>query len=194
MKKKDTKTRIVETAYSLFHQYNYQSVTIMDICNACQITKPTFYKYIDSKDSLLEYYFREMTNELPSGWFEVDESKNCFDQLLEKFEYYYHNIDGMGFKLYREVIISNFKEELGSYKDSREFNQCIENLICIAQKKGEIRNQSDPHRLMSAMMALSVGIGGYRCMLESEESFFEFFRKGIEALLEPVREEVCAST
>lgn len=31
-------------------------------------------------------------------------------------------------------------------------------------------------------------------MLESEESFFEFFRKGIEALLEPFREEVCAST
>lgn len=31
MKKKDTKTRIVETAYSLFHQYNYQSVTVMDM-------------------------------------------------------------------------------------------------------------------------------------------------------------------
>lgn len=193
MKKKDTKTRIVETAYSLFHQYNYQSVTIMDICNACQITKPTFYKYIDSKDSLLEYYFREMTNELPSGWFEVDESKNCFDQLLEKFEYYYHNIDGMGFKLYREVIISNFKEELGSYKDSREFNQCIENLICIAQKKG------DPESVgSSSSYERDDGIIGRDWRLpvhaRKRRELFEFFRKGIEALLEPVREEVCAST
>ena len=47
------KDEIKKQALSLFRERGYQQVTIVDICDACQITKPTFYKYAGSKEELV---------------------------------------------------------------------------------------------------------------------------------------------
>ena len=54
---KDIKNNLIEIAFELFKEQGYEKTTIMDICNACNITKTTFYRYIASKDDLYEGLF-----------------------------------------------------------------------------------------------------------------------------------------
>ena len=48
-----TKEIIRNKAISLFVEKGYNNVTVVDICEACSITKPTFYNYIPSKESII---------------------------------------------------------------------------------------------------------------------------------------------
>lgn len=48
---KEMQDRIVEKAVELFARKSVDEVTVMDICRAVGITKPTFYKYISSKEA-----------------------------------------------------------------------------------------------------------------------------------------------
>lgn len=49
----DTKGRIRECAISLFKEYGFENVTVVQICEAARITKRTFYYHYKSKEELL---------------------------------------------------------------------------------------------------------------------------------------------
>ena len=42
----------------------YDQTTVNDICKACSITKTTFYRYIDSKEELLSYFFDDINERI----------------------------------------------------------------------------------------------------------------------------------
>ena len=50
---KITRKEISDTAVKLFLDKGYNNVTIQDICNELNITKPTLYKYISNKEDLI---------------------------------------------------------------------------------------------------------------------------------------------
>ena len=50
---KITREEISDTAVKLFLDKGYNNVTIQDICNELNITKPTLYKYISNKEDLI---------------------------------------------------------------------------------------------------------------------------------------------
>ncbi|MGI6536303.1 MAG: TetR/AcrR family transcriptional regulator [Eggerthellaceae bacterium] len=48
---------ISDIAIDLFRRNGYEQVTVQDICDACGISKPTFYSRFSSKgDILLDFY------------------------------------------------------------------------------------------------------------------------------------------
>jgi AcrR family transcriptional regulator len=51
--KQISKEMITATALDLFKSKGYDQVTIQDICASSGITKPTFYHYVESKESLI---------------------------------------------------------------------------------------------------------------------------------------------
>ena len=61
---KDTKQIIIDMAFTLFKENGYDATTINDICDACQITKTTFYRYLDSKEDILTYFFNTIDYEV----------------------------------------------------------------------------------------------------------------------------------
>ena len=65
--RKQTKSRIVSTAWQLFYRYGYDNTTIDDIVEASNTSKGSFYHYFESKDALmgsLSYLFDEKYEEL----------------------------------------------------------------------------------------------------------------------------------
>ena len=61
-----TKDKVFSTAVGLFIEKGYNNVTINDICDACEITKPTFYYHFKSKqDIILHYYDHVIENLTP---------------------------------------------------------------------------------------------------------------------------------
>ena len=51
--RKQTKSRIVSTAWQLFYRYGYDNTTIDDIVEASNTSKGSFYHYFESKDALM---------------------------------------------------------------------------------------------------------------------------------------------
>ena len=43
---KDVKKNIISISYNLFKEKGYDNVTINDICDKCNITKTTFYRFL----------------------------------------------------------------------------------------------------------------------------------------------------
>ena len=54
MQPSSTKEKIQEQAIKLFKEYNYDQVTVMQICKAAGITKRTFYYHFSSKDEIVD--------------------------------------------------------------------------------------------------------------------------------------------
>ena len=54
---------IIRASFELFQEKGYEQVSVMDICAACGITKPTFYKYARSKGDILKSACH-LTNEM----------------------------------------------------------------------------------------------------------------------------------
>lgn len=50
---RNTKGRIIESAWELFYEQGYENTTIDDIVEHSETSKGSFYHYFDSKDGLL---------------------------------------------------------------------------------------------------------------------------------------------
>ena len=79
---KDLENRIVETAYRMFKEKGYDRVTVQDICRELQITKPTFYSYIPSKDALLSTFYSRLEDDLNEQLIEMMAKDNYWEQIL----------------------------------------------------------------------------------------------------------------
>ena len=55
------RTIISAQALRLFQERGYENVTDQDICDACEITKPTFYRYVPSKEELVLEVYDDIT-------------------------------------------------------------------------------------------------------------------------------------
>ena len=86
--RKNRKNEIYETAMSLFEERGYEAVTIMDICEACGITKKAFYYHYVSKEEILSQYYIVESDEF--DWEELKREEVCPDvnyiELLWKRE------------------------------------------------------------------------------------------------------------
>jgi AcrR family transcriptional regulator len=55
----DNREKILRAALALFASRGYDAVGVQEICDACEITKPTLYHYFASKQGLLDVLFAE---------------------------------------------------------------------------------------------------------------------------------------
>ena len=80
---KSTRSRLKETAFSLFAAYGYESTTMSQIANAIGIKKPTLYSYYESKEELFLSVFAEVALEFVNIGTDLGESTTveALDQL-----------------------------------------------------------------------------------------------------------------
>lgn len=52
-KKAQTRARILACAHELFHEHDFDSTTVDDICDAVDMSKRTFFRYFKDKESLV---------------------------------------------------------------------------------------------------------------------------------------------
>ncbi len=55
---KVTKSQICDTAMALFQQHGFESVSVEDICNACEVTRGSFYHHYTNKYDVLIFWER----------------------------------------------------------------------------------------------------------------------------------------
>lgn len=79
---RNTKGRIIESAWELFYEQGYEDTTIDDIVEHSETSKGSFYHYFDGKDALLSslsYLFDKKYEELTPS---LEAFPSSFDKLI----------------------------------------------------------------------------------------------------------------
>ena len=167
---KITREEISDTAVKLFLDKGYNNVTIQDICNELNITKPTLYKYISNKEDLiLDLY---------------DSTIDHYQQLLIVFSTLIKDTKKYGYDLFSQMFIANLKENRNSFAMRESLTKLCIIIIKKAQKNKEIHNLSNPEFLYQALAHTFTGHEALWCIKKEEKCFDESFYLSMNALLE----------
>ena len=175
-----TKEQIIKTAYDLFIKEGYDKVTINKICEACDITKPTFYNWIGSKEELLSTFYDRLTSELSIHILEMTIAENYWEQIWTGFKSILEWSRKFGHDLYSQLFISNLKEDKGTFEISSPLAETMTVLLKKAQKDGQIRNKSNPESLYKSSIYLSMGYGVMWCINKGSFDLLKEFRSALE--------------
>jgi AcrR family transcriptional regulator len=145
-----TKQRIIDTAYALFEEQSYDKITVSDICAACNITKTTFYYHLNSKEEIINVYYRSVIARQADRLIDVLSAENHWEQLMICFEQLMESSDEIGPGIFGRILVMNLKTDIHSLDFDNNLTKMAVILIAKGQKSGQIRNNSEPLHLYRA--------------------------------------------
>ncbi len=183
---KDNKTRqeIIKTAYRLFKDNGYDKVTVNDICEACSITKTTFYYHLNSKVEIVNAYYRGVIADQADRLVEVLAAENHWEQLITCFEQLLDASSEIGPDIFGQIYIMNLKEDHRSFDLDENLTRMAVILIQRAQQAGEILNKSDPFELYRAACHSFEGFELMWCIKKGSFNRKKVVRRALEQIFD----------
>ncbi len=149
---------ILDTAGKLFSKKGFDGVSVMDICNECKITKPTFYKYVVSKESILTDIFNQGEKMVVPTMIE----RRKQDRLLSAF---WTGMTGtlvvaenIGSDMLRSYIITLLKQGGSSDRFNSPLQVEVESVLEELQKRHLIKNMAAPAEIYKLAVYLNRGL------------------------------------
>lgn len=178
-----TKEIIRNKAISLFLEKGYNNVTVNDICNACSITKPTFYNYISSKENLIMTIYDDIIEDLLSNIYGLFDLESSYEQLIAVFSMLISQTKQYGSDLFGQLLIVNLKDNKKSFDLRDNLTQLCLSLIKNAQIRNEIHNKENPKRLYYSIAYMFTGYETMWCIHDGNTEFEEEFFESMETVL-----------
>jgi len=186
---KINKEEISNIALELFSSKGYNNVTINDICDACEITKPTFYKYAGSKDELILDLYDRTIHDITTDTYRFLQADSHYEQLVIIFCSLMKDTMKFGPDLFSQMMISNLNENHHSFDMRGNLTQLAVMMINKAQQAHEINNMNDPHVLYSSLAYTFSGYEFVWCMNNGHTNYADDFFTSMNAILD-VKEEL----
>lgn len=180
MTNKTTKDFIIETANKLFLEKGYQNVTVVDICEACDISKTTFYYHIKSKEDIILHFYDSLTHNISQHLMSILAMDNYWEQLMVCFESLVAEAYKYGTDFFSQMMISNLKEDFGSYDLRDELTNIAVMIIKKGQESGQIRNKSNAEDLYKASAYAFLGYEVTWCIKKGKFNWKTEIRKSLE--------------
>lgn len=170
------KDEISARAFELFRKKGYEGTSVQDICDACGISKPTFYSRFASKGDLIIDFYDGVTKRLNQNLSELVETTSAWEQLKICFGTLMDETEAVGTDMMSQMLIINLQQDRHSF-DEREFlTKTMVAIIHRGQETGEIANQTPATELYDTaaylfqgyllMWAISKGTLPWREMLK----------------------------
>lgn len=179
---KATDNSIMTTAIDLFKAQQFEQVTVNDICQACGITKPTFYYHFSNKDQLISRYFRGLVEQLPAKLRRQNGAQNPLERIYDFFQQTIQVIQTLGPDLYSQLYISNLKTNQHTFDFSEAINKYVTELISQAQASGLINNPASAVTLYRNSVFLFEGYEINWCFQKGEFDAFSATKQGLAVL------------
>ncbi len=142
--------QITETAHDLFMRHGIKRITIEEICKTAAVSKMTFYKYFDNKNDLAISVLNSI----------FTKGENRYNDIMAQDRPYSEKVkDIITLKLESSKDVSsemiqdlwnNPVPEVADYMQKRvqaTLKQFLDDMVA-AQKKGEIRENINPHFIL----------------------------------------------
>lgn len=184
-----SKQIITKTAIDLFLEKGYNNVTIQDICTACKITKPTFYKYAGSKEELILDLYDLTIGNLTTDTYQFLDTNTHYEQLLLVFHTLIKDTKKFGSDLFSQMLTANLNENHHSFDMRDSLTKLCVMILKKAQEKGEIKNMNSPEVLYRALAYLFTGCETMWCIYNGELNWEEEFYENMITILD-VKEDL----
>ena len=194
---KDNKTHILATAFKLFFQKGYKSVTMSDLVKESGLSKGAFYHYFNSKEELYKHSMDMfMEHYLNNFSLEFNSDLSLKENLIALYDQFIPITDNMNTSSQEAAEgLSNYLillQELMRKPDYRikmaeynqNFNAHFSEWIKIAQNRGEILDSLDPDLLARHLTSLMKGIGVLHAFVDQSEPVAVTFSKIINQFFE----------
>jgi len=178
----DTKKLILKNAYKLFQEKSYQEVSIDDICNACNLTKPAFYYHFKAKSDLLIHYYDHVVEKMTLKI--SNKNDDYWKQFIDLFIQLIESSVAIGTDLVRQLFITNLKIDKGSFDFNKQFASMCVNLISKAQSSNQIRNKQDPKELFIASSFLFTGYEVFWAIKNDDKNTIQNVIASIEVIFD----------
>lgn len=180
MSSNSTKDFIIETANQLFLEKGYNNVTIIDLCNACNISKTTFYYHLKSKEDLILHFYDSLTHNISQFLLSILSMDNYWEQLMTCFESLITAAGKYGTDFFSQMMISNLKEDYGSFDLRDELTKIMVMIIKKGQEAGQIRNKNDALELYTASAYAYLGYEVTWCIKGTRFDWLKELRTALE--------------
>lgn len=174
---RNTKGRIIESAWELFYEQGYENTTIDDIVEHSETSKGSFYHYFDSKDALLSslsYLFDNKYDELiPS----LEDYTSAADKLIylnhELFLMIENRVplDLLARLLSTQLVTAGEKHLLDH---DRTYYRLLRKITIEAQKCGEFRQSLSVNEIVKAYALFERAIMYDWCLCNGEYSLYQY--------------------
>jgi len=180
----NTKDRIFETAGRLFKEKGYDNVTINDICEACGITKSTFYYHIGSKQEIILQFYDHIIDNLTPLLIKMLDTINNWEQLMLLFEMLIQNISELGANVNKQLLIINLQKNQRTFDLRKNLEELAISIIRKGQKNKQIRNPGDPQQLYEAAAYMFTGYEYMWCVLDGNFDWKGQFYRSLENIFD----------
>ncbi len=150
---KNTKGKIVSSAWKLFYEQGYEETTIEDIVEESHTSKGSFYHYFDGKDALLgslSMVFDEKYEELRET---MDPEQKAMDALLQMNRELFQMIDNsVSTELLARLLSSQLviHGERSLMDRNRTYFKMLHRIVKAGQEKKELRNDMSVNEIVTA--------------------------------------------
>lgn len=182
---KNTKDKISKAALALFQKSGYDHVSVSDICDACGITRGTFYYHFKSKEDTL-YDIYEPSHEIVLHDLQKILSKDSYIEQFYKLHsiYLQRNLD-VGPQI-TKLILKRYIDksvEVTSSQFDATFSMYI-SLIQKAQDAGEILSKVPAKILGESAVHITYSLSLKWCSLNGDFDIRKEFRVIMDQLFE----------
>ncbi len=194
---KDNRTHILATAFKLFFQKGYKSVTMSDLVKESGLSKGAFYHYFNSKEELynhsmdmfMEHYLNNFSLEFNSDLSLKENLIALYDQFIPITDNMNTSSQEAAEGLSNYLILlqelmrkPDYRIKMADY--NQNFNAHFSEWIKIAQNRGEILDSLDPDLLARHLTSLMKGIGVLHAFVDQSEPVAVTFSKIINQFFE----------
>lgn len=180
----DMKAQIMHTGTELFKQKGYDAVTVHDICQACNITKPTFYYHIRSKQDILLSLYDIIVENLTPILLQMLHSSSSWEQIMLLFDFLIDNISTLGPDLNSQLLIVNLQRKERALDLRKHLEVIANDIIATGQESGQFRNTNKAESLYKAAAYMFTGYEYMWCTLRGQFNWRDEFFHSLEALLD----------
>lgn len=196
MKRKDAETiraEITEKSLALFREKGYNNVGVIEISEACGISKPTFYKYATSKEDLLASFFQPLTCVEVIDAAEIPDEK-LWDTMNERFDKLIRYCTSLGCDLLTELFISNVNQYRGTFNEVDGYSDNLLIILDRLKDLGIITNPSSFRALMHTLIGTLMGTAAYWCLTNGTADESKLVRNALHNILMVDEEKLHALT
>ena len=189
---KDTREKIVNTAWKLFYEEGFGETTINDIIREADISKGTFYYYFRSKDDLLGTLSEILDREYQRLESEEPEGMSCLEKLIWlNYEVHVFMEKTMDYRLLAYLYSAQIVKESFSalLNRNRYYYRYIEKIMEEGRQNGELTDKMPVSEMVSFFSMGERALVTEWCMQNGRFPFGEYSRKLFPLMMQGLKKE-----
>ena len=174
---RNTKGRIVSTAWKLFYEQGYDDTTVEDIIFESETSKGSFYHYFEGKDALLgtlAMIFDEKYEELKAT---MDPDMNAAEKLIFINHELFTMIDNsvsvelLG-RLFSTQLVTRGEKHL--LNRNRTYFKLVQQIVREGQSRGELRTDMSANQIINDYAMFERAIMYDWCLADGEYAIAQY--------------------